>query len=304
MPDLRIDAEDFNDPWHAHGNAKGKGRASGHGDSTLDAGGYSNQAEDVEQDDWQYDENAYTGGFGAGDDYRDSYAPIPAQQPNSGLHSRPPSVGTLAHNQAPQQPLPQSSALEGATLDLFNVHPLGQPASLQPPPPSHQGSVQPSLPPNRQGSVQPHPPPNRQHSVQPHLLPSHQGSFQPQLLHSHQGMVQSSTQSRQGSVNPLGPQDEGSVYEQGHINAQASKKRPHASIGGSKGPKAKRKARKAPQTPIRARQEIAGPSTGTRSQVNPMIVSTDATPVAGASGSRHVTALYVDDLENEDGSSR
>ena len=287
LPDLRINTEDFNDPWHAHSNAKGKGRASRHSDSILDSNASFNQAEHV---DWDFNEmegngehDLHSSEFG-GDDDGDGHAPTLRWSPTSGLHSRHPSV----------TPLPQSPSSESATLDLpdgqdsINLQStLGQPASLRPLPTGHQGSVQPHLPPSRQGSVQ------------------------PRLHHNHQLMVQASTQSRQGSVNPpshtMDPyelQDDALIYEQSHINAQVSKKRPYRSVGGSNGPKAKRKAKQAPQTPVRPLRETAGPSTGTRSQVrwtNPMIISTDATPGPGASGNRHVTALYLnDDVENED----
>jgi hypothetical protein len=291
MPDLRIDTADFNDPWHAHSNAKGKGRASEHGDDISDSGFNFDEDEDEEwetQGNGEHDSTA--SGFGD-DHYEDGVASIP---PPSGLHSRNPSV----------EPLDQSPALESATLDPPNGQylidlqsTLGRPASLQPPPTSRQGSVQPS---GRQGSVQPHVPPSRQGSVQPHLPPSRQGSVQPHLPPSRQGSVQPQlhhSQSRQGSVNPLSH----AMDEQSHTNARASKKRPYASVGDSYGPKPKRKARKAPHTPVRPLRKIAGPSTGTRSQghrKNPMIVSTDATPV---SGSHRVTALYVaDGPENED----
>ena len=172
----------------------------------------------------------FTSGFGPDDDYGDP--PMPAWQPTSSSHSRQPSVAP-----ATQQPLPQSYALERTTLDLpdgqHSTYPqstLSQPASLRPPPTSHQGSVQPSLPPSRQGSVQPHLPPSRQGSVQPHPPPSRQGSVN---LLSH-------------TVDQDEPQDEALMYEQHHIDAQVSKKRPHANVGGSIEPKAKRKARKVP----------------------------------------------------------
>ena len=44
MPDLRINTEDFNDPWRAHNNAKDKGNTSGH---ILDSSADNNQAQDV-----------------------------------------------------------------------------------------------------------------------------------------------------------------------------------------------------------------------------------------------------------------
>jgi len=103
------------------------------------------------------------------------------------------------------------------------------------------------------------------------------------------------------------PQDDALIYEQSHTNAQVSKKRRHANVGGSNEPKAKRKAKKVPQTPIWPLQEtgiFAGPSTGTRSQAhrtNPMIVMTDATPVPGASRNHRITAHFLSsDMENED----
>ena len=306
MPDLRIDTEDFNDPWNVHSNTKGKGRASRHSDSILDSGANFNQAQDMDinkmQENGEHISYDHTSGFGADDDYGGSYPPLSAQQPTSNSHSRHSSVAPIIHHQGSQQPFPQSSALEGTTLDVLSgqhsVYPqftLSQSASLQPPPTSRQGSVLPYLPTSRQGSVQ------------PHLAPSRQGSVQPQLPCSHQGTaVQSPTQSRQGSVNPLShtmdrdkPQDE--------TNARVSKKRPYVNVRGSNEPKPKRKAKKVPQTPIQPLREtgiLAGPSSGTRSQVrwtNPMIVATDATPVPGARRTRHVTALHLsDNVEDED----
>ena len=45
MPDLRINTEDFNDPWRAHNNAKDKGNTSGH---ILDSRAGNNQAQDMQ----------------------------------------------------------------------------------------------------------------------------------------------------------------------------------------------------------------------------------------------------------------
>ena len=153
----------------------------------------------------------------------------------------------MTHHQATQQPLPQSSALEYATLDLLDQNPpshancqcsvnlqspLSQQASLQPPPTSHQGSVQPKpscegltqhhFPPSCQGSVQPHCPPSHQGSPQPlpscegspqrPLPPSCQGSVQPHLAPSHQGLAQPQLHpSCQGSVWPYTQSHEGLV---------------------------------------------------------------------------------------------
>ena len=181
--------------------------------------------------------------------------PKPAQRLPSDPRSRHTSVAHLTHHQATQQPLPQSSALDYATLDLPNQNPpshanrqrsvnLQSPpsrqASLQPPPTSRQGSVQPPpiregstqchLPPSHQGSVQPPPshegstqrrlPPSRQGSVQPHHPPSRQGSPQRHLPPSRQGSVQPHlAPSRQGSAQPqLHPSRQGSVwpYPQSH----------------------------------------------------------------------------------------
>jgi hypothetical protein len=333
----------------------------------------------------------YIDGFGAADDYGDSHLyeggaddlpfnappspfnpqghyipPKPAQQPTSHAHSHCPSVAS-AHHQASQQPLPQSSTLEGTTLDLPNqnlahhslrtpshansqhsIHPPSPPsqqASLQPPPTSHQSSVQPHLPPSRQGSVQPSTQ-SHQGSVNP---PSHvynpmdqyepqvevsiygqQGPAQPHLPPSHQGSVQPSTQSRQGSVNPLShaynsmdqyePQVEVSIYgQQGPVGEEepwhrVSKKRPHANIvqlSGNQGnqrpdedqqprlrQRLRQRAQQVPQTPIRPPQGIfAGPSTGTRSQTRqarPTIVMTNATPAPGARSNGHDVALDED----------
>ena len=103
------------------------------------------------------------------------------------------------------------------------------------------------------------------------------------------------------------PQDEALIYEQSHLSARVSKKRQLVNVGGSNEPNAKQKAKKVPWTPIWPLQEtrrFAGPSTGTRSQVrqkNPMIVTTDATPVPGAGNYHHVAALHLDnDTDNED----
>ena len=154
MPDLRIDTEDFNDPWRAHNNATGKGNTSGH---ILDPSADHNEAQDdiyvngmqENNEAIPYDCNS---GFGADDDYEDIYTAMPPLQP------------TFA--------IPPHSACQ---------------ASLHPPPTSRRGSVQPHLPSSRQGSVQPHLPASRQGSVHPHLPSSRQGSVQPHLLASYQG---------------------------------------------------------------------------------------------------------------------
>ena len=96
MPDLCIDTEDFNDPWHAHSNAKGKGRTGRHSDSILDSGANFNEAENVEWDANNMQGNAeydgYASEFGGDDDYGDNNPPFTPWQPTSGLHSCNPSV--------------------------------------------------------------------------------------------------------------------------------------------------------------------------------------------------------------------
>ena len=231
--------------------------------------------------------------------------PKSAQQSTSHSHSHCPSVAST-HHWGSQRLLPQSTALEGTTLDCPNQnaahHSLHPPShansqhSIHPPStPSQQAPLQP-LPTSRQGSVQPHLPPSRQGSV--HLPPSRQGSVQPQLHPSHQGSVRPSTQSCQGSVNPpphaynamdqYKPQDDVLIYEQGRDNEeelrpQVSRKRPYANIiqlsgdEGDEGPeenqrprlkrRLRQRAKQVPQTPIRPPQGVfAGPSTGTHSR--------------------------------------
>jgi len=189
LPDLRIDTEDFNDPWHVHSNANNEMQENGEYNPYDDDGG--------------------------------SFPPMPTWQPTSRLHSHHPSVALSTHHQS------QSTC--------------SQQAPLQPPPISHQGSVQPHLPPSHQGSIQPHLPPSCQGSVQPHLHPGHRG------------LVQSSTPSHQGSVSPPShamdqnePQDEALIYEQSHLSARVSKKRQLVNVGGSNEPNAKQKAKKVP----------------------------------------------------------
>lgn len=246
LPNLRIDTEDFNNPWHAHHNAKDKGRANTRHDS-VDSSAHHNQGQNIIN---ETQEN-YTDGL-SGHIYEDGadghpfnpssffdpqghHLPTrPAHQPTSSTHSRHPSVASSSHRQ-----------------------PVVRQPSLQPPPSSRQGSVQLHLPP--------------------------------------------STQSRQGSANPLPD-----AYDtmDNHVNEEepqprVSKKRPHMDVIQSSSEeylnepkdkrrvkqKAKQKSQQVPQTPIRQSQ-ATGPSTGTRSRVRqgrPMIVMTNATPAPGIS---------------------
>jgi hypothetical protein len=108
MPNLRIDAEDFNDPWHAQSNTKGKGRASQHYDSQASVNWNQAQDADSEHNPYHYsggvDDDAYYVSdnraddlpFGSPSSACDSQGqhvlPQPVQKPTSGLHSRYPSV--------------------------------------------------------------------------------------------------------------------------------------------------------------------------------------------------------------------
>ena len=256
LPNLHINSEDFNNPWHVPSNAKGNGRAHWHHDPVSDPNiihsaipntiysaipNANHSQSDINETQENHGENLYD--YAGGANHLTLNTPSPSCNPQG--HHRPP--------KPTQQPI---SHLHSSC------------------PPSHQGSVQPHLPPSPQGSAQ------------LHLPPSCQGSAQPQLHHGHQGSAQPSTHSCHSSVNPPStifntmnqyePEDEVLIYDQDDIGEEevhfnlsrkwSYTKFTQSSDGESSSETQLMKAKQMPQVPIWPPWDastFAGPSSGT-----------------------------------------